>query len=466
MNKNHKRIYAVVYAIVILAAVFASVNALHATSQSVRREDRPNILIILADDLGYADIGVNGCQDVPTPHIDSLAKNGVRFTNGYVSGPYCSPTRAGLLTGRYQQRFGHEFNPGPAGNANPDFGLPLTEATMADRLKAHGYTTALVGKWHLGSEAKFQPQQRGFDEFFGFLGGAHSYLNNQDQRNPIMRGTEAVKEVTYTTDMFGDEAVAFVERNKSKPWFLYLAFNADHGPMEATEKYLARVANIQDSRRRTFAAMHTALDDNIGRVLTTLKKYNLENNTLIFFFSDNGGPTRVNASRNDPLRGFKAQTWEGGVRVPFLAQWKGKLPAGKTYTHPIMQIDILPTALVAAGMQIKPDWKLDGVNLLPYLTGKNMSAPHEALYWRFGEQMAIRRGEWKLIKAPGAGAEIAERFSRATIEGAHLYNLAADIGEANNLAAKEPEQVKKLSAMWEKWNAELQDPRWIPRRRR
>jgi len=439
-------------------------SAVAARVQTARRADRPNVLVILADDLGYADIGANGCKDVATPNIDSLAKNGVRFTSGYVSGPYCSPTRAALLTGRYQQRFGHEFNPGPAQNADAEFGLPLTETTMADRLKAHGYATALVGKWHLGYDAKFHPQRRGFDEFFGFLGGAHSYLRNNNPSDPIVRGTEPVKDITYTTDMFGDEAVAFVERNKARQWFLYLAFNADHGPMEASEKYLARVANVPDSLRRTFAAMHTALDDNIGKVLATLKKHGMEENTLIFFFSDNGGPTRVNSSRNDPLRGFKAQTWEGGVRVPFLAQWKGRLPADKTYAQPIMQIDALPTALAAAGVQVKSDWKLDGVNLLPYLTGKNPGAPHEALYWRFGEQMAIRRGDWKLVKAPGAGAEFAERRSRATVEGAHLYNLAADIGEQNNLAAKEPEKVKQLAAAWEKWNATLQEPRWTPGR--
>jgi arylsulfatase A-like enzyme len=354
-------------------------------AQPARQANRPNILILLADDLGYADIGANGCKDVATPNIDSLAKNGVRLTSGYVSGPYCSPTRAALLTGRYQQRFGHEFNSGPIQNADPNFGLPLTETTMADRLKANGYTTALVGKWHLGFERRFHPQRRGFDEFFGFLGGAHSYLQNRTNRNAIMRGTEPVKDMTYTTDMFGDEAVMFIERNKSTPWFLYLAFNANHAPMEATDKYLSRVEHIQDPLRRTFAAMHTALDDNIGKVLATLKKHGLENDTLIVFLSDNGGPTPVNASRNDPLRGFKAQTWEGGVRVPFIVQWKEKLPAGKVYAQPAMQIDILPTALAAMGVRAKPEWKLDGVNLLPYLTGENSGSPHDALYWRFGE---------------------------------------------------------------------------------
>ena len=438
------------------------IAASRSSAQTTGKAKRPNILILLADDLGYADIGANGCKDVATPNIDSLAKNGVRFTSGYVSAPYCSPTRAALLTGRYQQRFGHEFNPGPIESAGPDFGLPLTETTMADRLKASGYATAVVGKWHLGSEAKFHPQRRGFDEFFGFLGGAHSYLQNPANRNPIVRGTDPVKEVTYTTDMFGDEAAAFVERNKTRPWFLYLAFNAVHTPMEATDKYLARVEQIKDPLRRTLAAMHTALDDNIGKVLATLKKEGLEHDTLIVFLSDNGGPTPVNASRNDPLRGFKTQTWEGGVRVPFIVQWKGTLPAGKVYEEPAMQIDILPTALAATGIEPRPEWELDGVNLLPYLTGKNSGRPHDTLYWRLGDQMAVRQGDWKLVKA--SNAPLVERSSPGSAAGAQLYNLATDISEQNELAAKEPERVQQLATAWEKWNAQLQQPLWVPER--
>jgi arylsulfatase A-like enzyme len=425
---------------------------------------KPNILVIVADDLGYADIGVNGCQDVPTPHIDSIARNGVRFTSGYVSGPYCSPTRAGLMTGRYQQRFGHEFNPGTAGNIDPEFGLPLTETPLPARLKALGYATGMVGKWHLGFDPKFHPMKRGFDEYFGFLGGAHSYLENGDDRNPITRGSEPVKEVSYLTDMFGDEAVAFIERQRDKPWFLYLAFNADHSPMHAKESYLARFAQIKDPLRQKFAAMHAALDDNIGRVLEILRKHRLEENTLIFFVSDNGGPTNNNGSRNAPLRGFKAQTWEGGIRVPFLAQWKGRLPAGAVYERPVIQLDILPTVLAAAGAEAKAEWKLDGVNLLPYLTGKQKGAPHAALYWRFGQQIAVRMGDWKLVKAPGANATQGEFRAKASAEGAHLYNLAGDVGEQNNLAEKEPVKLKQLTAAWDQWNAELEEPRWIPQR--
>ncbi|HEX2488711.1 MAG TPA: sulfatase-like hydrolase/transferase [Blastocatellia bacterium] len=425
---------------------------------------KPNILLIVADDLGYADIGVNGCQDVPTPHIDSIAKNGVRFTNGYVSGPYCSPTRAGLMTGRYQQRFGHEFNPGPAANADPEFGLPLTETTMPDRLKSLGYATGMVGKWHLGFESKFHPMKRGFDEYFGFLGGAHSYLANGDNLNQVSRGMQPVKEISYLTDMFGDEAVAFIERQKSRPWFLYLPFNADHSPMHAKESDLARFAHIKDPLRQKFAAMHAAMDTQIGRVLETLRKHKLEENTLILFVSDNGGPTNNNGSRNAPLRGFKAQTWEGGIRVPMLAQWKRALPAGKVYDQPVIQLDFLPTALAAAGAEAKAEWKLDGVNLLPHLTGKEKGAPHAALYWRFGQQIAVRMGDWKLVKAPGANAAQGEFRAKASTEGAHLYNLARDVGEQNNLAEKEPGKLEQLASAWDKWNAELQEPRWVPER--
>lgn len=449
----------------ILSLLIAGQFSTDGNTQAQTRSQKPNILVILADDLGYADIGVQGCPDVPTPHIDSLARNGVRFTNGYVSGPYCSPTRAGLLTGRYQQRYGHEFNPGPAQNADPEFGLPLTETTLADRLKALGYATGLIGKWHLGYEPKFHPQKRGFVEFFGFLGGAHNYLSNDDSRNYVMRGSEPVKEISYLTDTFGDEAVSFVERHKDKPWFLYLAFNADHAPMHATEKYLSRFTNINDPLRRNFAAMHSAMDDNIGRVLESLRKHKLEQNTLIVFLSDNGGPTQVNGSRNTPLRGFKAQTWEGGVRVPFIVQWRGIVPEGKVYADPVIQLDVLPTALAAAGSEVKPEWKLDGVNLLPYLQGKKKT-PHEALFWRFGAQMAVRMGDWKLVKAPGSGAEFAERRGAAIASGAHLYNLAKDAGEQTNLAAHEPEKVKQLSTVWAKWNSELEEPRWTPNRGR
>ena len=427
---------------------------------------KPNVIVIVSDDHGYADIGVHGCKDVPTPNIDSLAKNGVRCSNGYVSHPYCSPTRAGLLTGRYQQRFGHEFNPGPPTEANPEDGLPLTETTMADRLKAAGYATGVVGKWHLG-HGRLHPQNRGFDEFYGFLGGSHTYLRPGTGLNAVLRGKEPVAEKEYLTDAIAREGVAFIDRHKDHPFFLYWTFNAVHGPMEATEKYLRRFPDIKDPKRRTYAAMLAALDDGVGRGLARLRELGLEENTLVVFHSDNGGPESVNASDNGPLNGVKGTAWEGGIRVPFLVQWKGHIPAGKVYDQPVICLDVLPTALAAAGVRPDSNTRLDGVDLLPYFRGEKTDPPHAALFWRFGGQMAVRAGDWKLVKpadgkgrAGGGGA--ASRREKATVEGAKLFNLKDDVGEQTDLAAKHPEKAKELAAVWQKWNAELIDPKWGP----
>lgn len=412
----------------------------------------PNVVLILADDLGYADLGCQGCRDIPTPNIDSLATQGVRFTNGYVSCPVCSPTRAGLLTGRYQQRFGHEFNPGPAAAASAKFGLPLTEKTVADWLKEQGYTTGMVGKWHLGYGADQVPQKRGFDEFFGFLGGAHSYLDLQrDKGNRILRGTEPVEEREYLTDAFTREAIGFIERHKTRPFFLYLSYNAVHTPMHASRRREERFAHIADPKRRTFATMLAALDDGVGSVLRRLRETRLEQDTLIFFLSDNGGPTRSNTSRNDPLSGYKGQVLEGGIRVPFLVQWRGVLPAGTAYDRPVIALDILPTAVAAAGGAIPADAALDGVNLLPYLKGRNAESPHDRLFWRFGQQSAVRVGDWKLVKL--------------TDKPLQLFDLTADIAEKDNLADKHPDRVKQLEDAYKEWNSENIDASWINRRR-
>jgi arylsulfatase A-like enzyme len=375
------------------------------------------------------------------------------------------------MTGRYQQRFGHEFNPGPPTDRTPGVGLPTSETTLADRMKAAGYKTGIVGKWHLGhTDDAHHPLNRGFDEFFGFLGGSHSYLRSGTGYTAIFRGREEVQEKEYLTDAFAREGVAFIERHSKEPFFLYWAFNAVHGPMEAADKYLARFPNIQDPKRKTYAAMQAALDDGIGRGLAKLRELGLEEDTLIFFVSDNGGPEAVNASDNGPFNGVKGTTWEGGIHVPFLVQWKGKLPAGKVYDRPVIQLDFLPTALAAAGAEVRPEWKFDGVNLLPYLRGEKSDAPHAALYWRFGGSLAVRMGDWKLVKTTGGkgragGAGAANRREKATVEGAELYNLKDDIGEQTNLAGSQPDKAKELAAAWEKWNAELIDPLWgTPRR--
>jgi arylsulfatase A-like enzyme len=421
---------------------------------------KPNIILILADDMGYADFGLQGCADIPTPHIDSLGINGVRLTNGYISCPICAPTRAGLMSGRYQQRFGFETNPGPEAYADEKFGLPRSEITLAERLKSVGYVTGMVGKWHLGYKPELQPTGRGFDEFFGFLSGASDYLPDKRRgasRNPILRNSREVQEREYLTDAFGREAVAFIERHHDTPFFLYLAFNAVHAPLEASEKYVQRFAGIKDSRRRTFAAMLSAMDDNIGRVLEALHRQELDERTLIFFLSDNGGPTPQTTASNAPLRGTKGQVLEGGIRVPFLVQWKGHLPGGKVDHRPVIQLDIAPTVLAAAETGAPPSAGVspestaspafDGVNLLPFLNGEKSGPPHDTLYWRFNDQQAIRRGDWKLVRTRPDPKP-------------RLYNLANDIGEATDLADKEPAKAKELNNIWSEWNAQLMDPQW------
>ena len=443
-----------------LACLFISVCLAPVSAQ----ERKPNIIVILADDTGYADLGCHGGKDVPTPNIDSIAKNGVRCTNGYVSCPYCSPTRAGLLTGRYQQRFGHEFN---EGQGKMTFGLPLTETTFAQRMKDLGYVTAAVGKWHLGNQPEYRPMKRGFDEFYGTLGNSPfrkpMLVDSRIDANPKLVEDDAF----YTTDAYSDRAVDIIEKYKDKQFFLYLPFNANHVPVQPPpQKYIDRVKNIENMNRRLYAAMFCAMDDAVGRVLTKLRDLKLEENTLIFFLADNGGPmTKMgpNGSENKPLKGQKGDTWEGAIRVPFLVQWKGKLSAGKVYDSPVISLDILPTALVAAGGKVSADWKLDGVDLLPFLTEKAKGVPHESLYWRFGTQWAIRQGDWKLVQGYDYDAEQPTGQPQLLkVVAPRLHNLAEDIGETKDLAAQHPDKVKVLKAVWDAWNKELQEPGWLP----
>jgi arylsulfatase A-like enzyme len=354
------------------------------------------------------------------------------------------------LTGRYQQRFGHEFNPSGAQ------GMPVEEKTIADRLKAAGYKTGLVGKWHLGSQPEHHPQKRGFEEFFGFLGGSHDYFKDDG----IVRGNEPVDEKEYLTDAFGREAEAFIERHKAEPWFLYLAFNAVHTPMQADDPRLEKFARIKDPIRQKYAAMMSAMDDAIGRVRKKLADAGLEKNTIVMFISDNGGPTMpgvtVNGSINQPLRGSKRTTLEGGIRVPFVVAWPGVISPGK-YDEPVIQLDLTATALAAAKVEGK--WERDGVDLVPYLTGKTHGSPHEALLWRFGGQMAIRMGDYKLVRYD-SNADTLTGKAGQPVTAAKLYRLSDDIGEKNDLAATMPEKVAELEKHWNAWNAELVDPLW------
>jgi arylsulfatase A-like enzyme len=414
-------------------------------------ESMPNVVVILGDDIGWGEFGVQGKKDIPTPHIDSIATDGVRFTQGYVSGPYCSPTRAGLLSGRYQTRFGHEFNEGGGANPNSKFGLRLDQVTLAKRLKDQGYATAAIGKWHLGAAPQFRPTARGFDEFYGTLANT-PYLHPQlvDSRkspDPVRVEDESY----YTTDAYAERAVQWIAAHKDKPFFLYLPFNAQHGPLQPPQKYLDRFDGIANPKRKEFAATLSAFDDAVGDILATLKEQKLDDKTLVLFLSDNGGPTQQTTSNNLPLRGHKATTLEGGVRVPFFAKWPGKIPAGVVYDHPIIQLDIAPTALAAAGVQVDPSWKLEGVNLLPYVTGENSAKPHEDLFWRFGDQWAVRHGDWKLVA------------SREDQNQAQLFNLANDKEELHDLSIDHPEKVAELRAIWEAWNVDNVPPAWKPK---
>ena len=441
---------------------------------------RPNIVLIVADDLGYADVGFQGVQDIPTPSLDALAARGVRLTNGYVSGTWCSPTRAGLMTGRYQQRFG------PGGHEEAErHGLLLDEVTLADRLAAAGYATGLVGKWHLGVDPDYHPLERGFQEFFGFLPGGHNFLpglpivifpdhegngddlgeQSQEVRENldgnIRRGREKVPEPDYLTDAFGREAVSFIQRHEKEPFFLYLSFNAVHTPMQADDGRFEKFAHIDHPVRRIYNAMMVAMDDAIGAVMDQLKRSKISDNTIVFFINDNGGPTvhrfAYNASDNTPLRGSKGTTLEAGIRVPFVVSWPAVLPQGQDYDQPVISLDILPTVLAAAGVAGADGAKYDGVNLIPHLSGTTETAPHDVLYWRSRGQMAVRQGDWKLVSyvAKMDEGEIMRGEPLDVMTPHRLYNLRDDIGEARDLAKQEPKRVARMLALWNRWNAEM-----------
>lgn len=433
-------------------------------SLCIRSAARPNIIIFFADDLGYGDIGSYGCRDVATPHIDSIAHNGVRFTDGYVSAPQCSPSRAGLLTGRYQQRFGHEYN---FVEHEADKGLPLTERTFADYVQQAGYRTGLIGKWHMGWGDPFAPNKRGFRHFVGFRGGGHMYdgpldagQNWNSYTSFLMQNEQPIADSqllqkNYLTTFLGDQAVNFIKDNRRHPFCLYLAFNAPHTPLQAPSSYLERMAHIPDPERRTYAAMIAAMDDAIGAVLARLREYGIEENTLVFFLSDNGAANRPGSGKGDngALRGAKGSLFEGGIRVPFMLQWPGRIPAGQINNHPVISLDIAATAVAAAGVRTTG---LDGTNLLPFLTGEKSGSPHESLYWRFvnwgvekhGErfQWAIRQGDWKLcLESDGV---------------LRLCNLRDDPGEENNLIDGFPDKATTMQQEWQNWNNHMVEPAW------
>jgi len=409
---------------------------------------RPNVLVIVSDDQGYADAGFQGSRDIVTPHLDRLAASGIRFTNGYVSHPFCSPTRAGLMTGRYQQRFGHERNPlyDPADHRE---GLPVGETLLPARLQPAGYVTGWIGKWHLGAAPEFAPQRRGFAETYGFIGGGHKFREWQvnaavEYQVPVERnGRPAPVPAHLTTDL-GREAADFVRRHRADPWFLYLAFNAPHNPQEPTPERVARFAALADPVRQKYAAQMSLMDDAIGDALGALRDTGQDGRTLVFFFSDNGGPVGINGSSNAPLRGAKGTVYEGGVRVPFLVAWPGRIPAGRVDARPVISLDVFATALGAAGVPMPTDRVYDSVNLLPYLTGASAGEPHERLFWRSGAKLAVREGRWKLVRDAGKPDE--------------LYDLDADVAESRDLAVTQPAIASRLTSALDGWNRQLIDP--------
>lgn len=439
-----------------LSIVLACLFQWNGYSQNAQK---PNIIIILADDLGYADVGFNGCKDIPTPNIDRIATNGVKFTNGYVTFSVCGPSRAGLLTGRYPQRFGYERNPQYRPH-DPNMGLPKEENTLAESLKQIGYASGIVGKWHQGADISNHPLNRGFDEFFGHLGGGHRYLPEEltiqdsyavdndegmSYKTWIMRNHEPIQTKKYLTDEFSDEAVRFVEKHQKEPFFLYLAYNAPHSPLQATQEYLNRFPNIADKKRKTYAAMVSAVDDGVGRLLDTIESLNLDKNTLVYFLSDNGGPEKDNGSDNGVLREGKSSIYEGGYRVPFAMQWKGTVPSG-VYENPVSSLDIFATISALSKAPIIKNQPLDGVNIIPFITGKNKSIPHETIYLRkFDEKKyAVRLNNLKLVKDKDNKPE--------------LYNLKEDIGEQNDIAQQYPNKVKKIEAIGKEWDSQLIAP--------
>lgn len=417
----------------------------------------PNLIIILTDDQGYADVGFNGCTDIPTPNIDRIASEGVVCSNGYVTYAVCGPSRAGLMTGRYQDRFGFGRNPLFAPR-DSTMGLPRSEETLAEFLTKAGYRSAALGKWHLGAHPSQRPLAQGFEDFFGFLTGGHRYFPEewtladewavtsqfQAYRTKLLRNDQRVEEKEYLTDALSREAVGYLQKYQDDPFFLYLAYNAPHAPLQATEKYLERFAHIPDSKRRTYAAMVSAVDDGVGRILDELDRLELTDNTIIVFLSDNGGPESKNGSNNGPLRGGKGDLSEGGIRVPFAIRWPAALTAGQTISRPVISLDIFATMAARLSGRVRPKHSLDGVDLLPYLTADQQTVSTRKLFWRKFDRgdRAMRTGTQKYLTTKQNAPA--------------LYELSRDISEEHPL--NQPQQLEATQQRYRSWEAEMLDP--------
>lgn len=429
---------------------------------AVQAELPPNLVVILTDDQGYADVGFNGCEDIPTPNLDRLAASGAVCTDGYVTYAVCGPSRAGLITGRYQDRFGACRNP-TIDPTVPNNGVPCSEKNLAELLRPVGYTSMAVGKWHLGTHPDLHPRVRGFDEFFGFLSGGHEYFPEKlvledlsEVRNrwgwyrtKLRHNGKPVTITNYLTDELSGAAVDFIDRHADDTFFLYLAYNAPHTPLQATKKYLDRFTHIEDPKRKTYAAMVSAVDDGVGRVIDAIRKHDISEQTIVFFLSDNGGATN-NASQNTPLRGHKSDPHEGGIRVPFAVTWPGKIPAGTIYQEPVSSLDIAATIVAHSHATVSDDKPLDGVDLVPYLKGEIASPPHSELFWRWHDRgdFAARIGDSKLIVGKSDEGQ----------GDTQLFDLQKDIAESTDLASEYTNTVTAIQTALKQWSEDLVAP--------
>ncbi|TYA74645.1 sulfatase-like hydrolase/transferase [Seonamhaeicola marinus] len=432
--------------LVLLLPLLVAVN-LNAQNTS----KKPNVIVFMADDMGYADTGFTGAKDILTPNLDALAANGVIFKQGYTNHAFCGPSRAALMSGRYPYRFGFETNPA-YDPANPHMGIDTKEKLFPERMQEVGYTTGVVGKWHLGAAQEFHPNNRGFDYFYGFLGGGHDYFRIDLTKKVweaylqgLVRNKKPASFDGYLTTALSKDAAKFVSDNKDEPFFLYVAYNAPHQPLQAPKEDIERYSHIKDKKRRVYAAMVDVMDRGIGEVVQSLKDNGIYENTLIFFLSDNGGPQaspkspgKGNGSSNKPFRGGKGNMYDGGVHVPFIACWPNRIKAGTVYDYPVNSLDISRTAVEVAGGDAFKTTKMEGVNLIPFVTGENKEAPHDYMYWRGGSK-------WSVLASDGT------KHVKET-KNPELYYLPDDVSEANNILSKKSKLAKKMYSKWVEWN--------------
>ncbi|WP_231756941.1 sulfatase-like hydrolase/transferase [Microbulbifer elongatus] len=451
----------------ILAVALLTLVASGASAAAAENIEKPNIVVILADDLGYADVGFNGSKDIVTPNLDKLANEGMTFSEAYTAHPFCGPSRAALMTGRYPHKIGSQFNLPVRGSF---VGVPTEEKFISKVLQDNGYFTGAVGKWHLGEAPEFHPNRRGFDEFYGFLGGGHNYfpelfnklyakqkaqgLTNIDPYiRPLEHNGKEIEENEYITDALSREGVNFVRKaaDTGKPFFLYMAYNAPHSPLQAKQEDMAKFPGIKNKDRRTYAGMVYAMDRGVGDLVETLKSTGQLDNTLIVFFSDNGGDKRYGAN-NNPLREGKGSVFEGGFRTPMVMHWPRQIKAGSRFEHPIKALDLFPTFAGLAGASLEPDNKLDGKNIFPFL--KTGEAPHKdelifALRHRGSySDAAVRRNEWKAVKV---GEDSPWK----------LFNIEQDKEETRDLAEKHPLMLRDMVREMEVWSWDNAQPGWF-----